>query len=333
MRVTTDSDWTMVTSKDCYRCNTKAYDRSASTTATNGTFFNTTADGPLKYAGNSVKDTVCVGGGNKAKTPSPCVDNFEFFVISNDTEHRTYLQRCDGIMGLAPDNDDNGPSYLTSLRNMSLINHIQVSFRMRAQAKEKSRLVFGGVDPANMLPYPSKEKPEFYWYDNIHDDKEWGTEMRNMYIGDTPLDSGVRTYARIDPLQQFIQVSKGYYQKYMEYMKANHTEMECIDGIIGFGICKTTNKSCESIIGNYTNITLRFNDSKAFVIPPKSYLYNEVTASGINICYSLIVGRYDLGESVILGDIFMENYHVVVDFDNTTIGINGWVIDDLPVEP
>jgi len=33
MRFTTDTDWTMVTSADCYRCSTKSYNRNTSTSA------------------------------------------------------------------------------------------------------------------------------------------------------------------------------------------------------------------------------------------------------------------------------------------------------------
>lgn len=56
------------------------------------------------------------------------------------------LQKCDGIMGLAPDNDDNGPSYMTSLRNISLIDQLQISFQMTSMNKKKSLMTFGGYD-------------------------------------------------------------------------------------------------------------------------------------------------------------------------------------------
>lgn len=53
-------------------------------------------------------------------------------MIKNDTSERSALQRCDGIMGLAPDTDDNGPSYMTSLRNLTLIDQLQISFQMNS---------------------------------------------------------------------------------------------------------------------------------------------------------------------------------------------------------
>jgi hypothetical protein len=51
-------------------------------------------------------------------------------------------------MGLAPDNDDNGPSYMTSLRNISLIDQLQISFQMTSMNKKKSVMTFGGYDHA-----------------------------------------------------------------------------------------------------------------------------------------------------------------------------------------
>ncbi len=101
-----------MTGADCYRCLTNAYNSSLSTTVKNGTFYKPdNGFGELKGAGLSVKDRTCLGGQNV------CVDDFEFFVINRWTdEAREKLQKTDGVIGLAPDDDDNGPSFLTSLR-------------------------------------------------------------------------------------------------------------------------------------------------------------------------------------------------------------------------
>jgi hypothetical protein len=78
MRFTTDTDWTMVTGADCYRCASKAYNVSTSITAKNGTSFNPEKekDG-MKYAGVTYKDMMCIENNNV------CVEDFEFFVIRN----------------------------------------------------------------------------------------------------------------------------------------------------------------------------------------------------------------------------------------------------------
>ena len=57
MRFTSDTDWTMVTSSDCYRCTSNAYNHNASSTYSKGTdSIEENLLGDLRYAGMSVKD-------------------------------------------------------------------------------------------------------------------------------------------------------------------------------------------------------------------------------------------------------------------------------------
>ena len=204
---------------------------------------------------------------------------------------------------------------------------------MSTKDSTKSKVVLGGYDPANMLPYPTASSPNFYWYDNVHDDKEWGIEVRDIQIDGVSLDSGILTYASVDPFDPFVQLPDAYYKNYKAYMAANHTEMVCMDAVIGFGICMAQGITCESIMGNYTNITIRLNDSYGYVLPPSSYLKTEITESGNTLCYSMVIGNSLFTDKITLGDVFMENYHAILDFGNTSIGLNGFVIEDLPVVP
>ena len=204
---------------------------------------------------------------------------------------------------------------------------------MSSMNKKKSYMTFGGYDQSQLAPYPSAQNRTVYWYDNMHDDIEWGTQLRNLLIdGVSLLDN--TTYAKIDSFMPFIQLPIPMYITYARYINANHSdEMECIEQVTGFGICRSINRTCESIMGNFTNLTIRFNDSNAFVIPPSSYLRTETTGSGMSFCYNMIVGSALANDAVILGDTFMENYLIIYDFENTTIGINGYVIENLDIEP
>lgn len=62
MRFSTDTDWTVVTSKDCALCTNKAYDKKTSTSAQIGTIKKSeyTVSG-LSFAGETIKDKVCIG--------------------------------------------------------------------------------------------------------------------------------------------------------------------------------------------------------------------------------------------------------------------------------
>jgi len=84
---------------------------------------------------------------------------------------------------------------------------------------------------------------------------------------------------------------------------------------------------------NYTNITIRFTDDKAFVVPPSAYLQDDRTSNGIPMCQNMIMGSNFTSGIAYLGSTFLENYLVVYDFLNDRIGLNGFVIKDQPVVP
>lgn len=118
-------------------------------------------------------------------------------------------------------------------------------------------------------------------------------------------------------------------------MLANHTEMVCATDITGVGVCRATNMTCAQVLAasNYTNITIRFTDDKAFVIPPSVYLLDDRTSSGIPMCQNMIMGSNFTSGIIDLGATFLENYFVVYDFQNDRIGLNGFVIKDQPIVP
>jgi Xylanase inhibitor C-terminal len=184
-----------------------------------------------------------------------------------------------------------------------------------------------------MLPFPTKENPKFYKYDNKYDDKEWGTELRNIYVGDVGLDSNTLVYAEVDTLEPYIQLPTAYWDKYIAYMQANHTEMQCVPNFLGMGMCQVTGKTCAQLNTTYPNLTIRFNDTLGFVVPPTSYLKDQKTSQGTPMCYNMVMGKLTMKDKIILGDVFMENYQVLFDYEDTTISFNGWILEDLNVEP
>ena len=108
--------------------------------------------------------------------------------------------------------------------------------------------------------------------------------------------------------------------------------MVCLGDYPIVTICYVPGKACEDISKNFQNLTLRFNDSNGFHVPPKSYLKTEKESStGKSNCFSMIIYS-SVYDSVVLGDVFLENYYTVYDFDNTTISFNGWVEENLEIE-
>jgi len=79
---------------------------------------------------------------------------------------------------------------------------------MIAQGHGVSKIVLGGIDKDQMLPYPSAENKTIHYYENIHDEKEWGIEMRDVFVcdksGQVSIDNGYITYASVDTFSPYI---------------------------------------------------------------------------------------------------------------------------------
>ena len=147
---------------------------------------------------------------------------------------------------------------------------------MVAQGDGVSFLSLGGVDKDLMLPYPSATDKKLYYYENLHDDQEWGSEVRNILVcdpaGRVSLDDGYKTYAKVDTFSPYIQLPKDNFKHFTDYIEKKYPYMRCADQVDGNKVCKAADRTCESIQKDFYNITLRFNDSLGFHIPPSSYL-------------------------------------------------------------
>ena len=121
MRLVTKTNGTLVTSVDCYKCSSSLYNRSLSNTSANSSL--PTPDDMLPF-GHTVRDTVCVN--NKANPSTPCVPDFDFFEITNETKSRYNISGSEGVLGLAPDKDDNGPSFLSKLYELKMISYLSI---------------------------------------------------------------------------------------------------------------------------------------------------------------------------------------------------------------
>ena len=135
----TGSGWLTVTSSSCSTCSTgyKMYDSSASTTSKQVASDTNELDyGSATLLGSTYSDRVCL-----TEDGGSCLSDFEFFVI----EHETGLSELDGILGLSPDSNKNGPSFMGALKSQNLIDKEIVTFWMNNDADGDSYVTFGGV--------------------------------------------------------------------------------------------------------------------------------------------------------------------------------------------
>ncbi len=111
----TGSDWLLVEGSSCASCDGSTYDPSKSSNSRKvGAQESQRVQGAMQLSGIEWTDTVCV-------TDLACIEDFEYFLISKQTNMR---EPIDGFMGLArnkpfylrPEEGVNrGPSYMMAL--------------------------------------------------------------------------------------------------------------------------------------------------------------------------------------------------------------------------
>lgn len=70
-----------------------------------------------------------------------CISSFKFFGIVKQSGLDSY----DGILGLSPDNGNNGPSYVSNLKNFGIIDTSKIGFFI-SKGLQDSVMTFGGWD-------------------------------------------------------------------------------------------------------------------------------------------------------------------------------------------
>jgi Eukaryotic aspartyl protease len=122
------------------------------------------------------------------------------------------------------------------------------------------------------------------------------------------------------------------FKLYQEYMSTKHPELVCLGAYPIINVCYIPGKTCEEYHSKFPNLTIQLSDDKGFHVPPKSYLKTEKQSDGKTNCFSLVIYS-SVYDSVVLGDVFLENYYTVYDFENNTISFNGWVQTGLGLKP
>ncbi len=150
------------------------------------------------------------------------------------------MSKADGVIGLAPDKIANGPSFLSSLYNLKIIDKLEIGARVSSDGSY-SKLTLGGVDERGLFDFQTQDGKKWITYDNKNDSLEWGIELTDIYIGNkthnVSFDSGSLTYAKIDMFNNYISFPLPIFTKYKAYLKEYHPEMNCVGGDSFLYIC------------------------------------------------------------------------------------------------
>jgi len=73
----------------------------------------------------------------------------------------------------------------------------------------------------------------------------------------------------------------------------------------------------------FANFGFNFVGDRAYIIQPKDYLIQTKNKNGQNICQIGVYGNRVNKFEYILGDIFMQNFYVILDYENSQFALNG----------
>ena len=130
-------------------------------------------------------DTVCLSDTNSES----CVNNFQFFMIDSETG----LNQVDGILGLSPAVDANGPSYMEALHSQGQIDEYKVSFQLNNDYQTTTNYADFGTPVASR--YAGEQ-----WHSKLvkKDDTWWTLRVNGLQLGSSDIMSGVMSYGIID---------------------------------------------------------------------------------------------------------------------------------------
>lgn len=117
--------------------------------------------------------------------------------------------------------------------------------------------------------------------------------------------------------------------KFATHFQTKYKDVTCLlDEAHGncyfFGPCAAREKEFSPFI-------LQLADTKGFSIPASSYLIDKKTQQGQDGC--LIGVQRSKDNDFVLGEVFIQNYYTVLDFENKRVGFNGDLfVEGLPLK-
>lgn len=248
-----------------------------------------------------------------------------------------------GILGLSPNIDDGdiltfGVPIPLHLKNSGKIQTALVSLDMWQDTSKDSFITFGGYDTSR---FRNKSDVNLNWFTvpiNTHR-FAWTREVKNIYYGEKSFDDGYYNTGTFDSFEGGLHLPQVEWNKIFTeiqanltaadktYLQCNQTSMQCMFA-----------GQCSAHIADWKSLDLNFEKERSYIVTPQNYLIDFTDKSGKNWCNVAIYGNLVNATEYILGDVFMQNMYVILDYENSRFAINGnyrVVIptEDKPVRP
>ena len=264
---------------------------------------------------------------------------YPFFLI----EHVTDLinpQRMfphDGILGLSPDVD--GDDYLTlgvpmpvHMKRKKRINRAIVALDMKKGDGQTSTFELGKIS-TDKFRYKNEQESDLGWISVKTNTTRfsWRSEMKNIFYNrtsfndtkfeDKSIDDGFQNMAVFDSFYGGIHLPQTEWKPLMSMEKAA-LKAKGIDLI-----CNQKSFSCyyegQCQPDKFSSFGFNFVGDRAYILQPKDYLIQNGNTNGLDICQIAIYGNKINATEYILGDVFMQNFYVIMDYENSRFAING----------
>ncbi|CDW83707.1 eukaryotic aspartyl protease family protein [Stylonychia lemnae] len=300
----TGSGWLIVTTTSCSSCESKVYNPAKSSKSKMlERVPKTLKYGSATVMGQSYLDKVCLN-------EIVCADNFQFLAITVQTG----IKGFDGILGLAPDQESNGPSYVAKLKESKVIDKKQVGLYIASDV-DGSVMSFGGYDKEMLKSCSDNDGCGVHWYD-LTGKNWWQIEIQDIVFDESSILGSSTSKAIVDSGTSMITVPRDVFSKFKSTLDTSYSseDISCDDQDM---MCFYQGE-CKDYYSKFKHLKIQLGDRWVFTIPPQDYLVDQ-TIQGKQFCFFGVFGHDS--NLVILGDAFLRTYYTVYDFDGDQVGV------------
>lgn len=148
------------------------------------------------------------------------MDNFSFFLISRAQG----LSGINGILGLSPADQDNGPSFMKALYKQGQISEYKVSFQLNYWANTTTFDNYADFG----VPVSSRARGDT-WHTRLNkkNDQWWTLHLHSFKYNSDDLMTGLMKYAIVDTGTSLLYLIPNDFINFMMAVKAASSSIEC----------------------------------------------------------------------------------------------------------
>ncbi len=218
------------------------------------------------------------------------------------------------------------------MKKKKRINKAIVAIDMKKGDTETSTFELGKLS-TDKFRYKGEQEKDLGWVSVKTNTTRfsWRSEMKNIFYNrtsfndtkfeDKSIDDGFQNMAVFDSFYGGIHLPVTEWKPLMKMetqaLTAKGIDLKCNQKTYSCyyeGICQPD---------KFSSFGFNFVGERAYILQPKDYLIQSGNVNGLDICQIAIYGNRINSSEYILGDVFMQNFYVIMDYDNSRFAING----------